>query len=110
VIIAPLPTTMKFDLASRLQSLVVNTPDSEVPDLGPVFASVAAQATPADRAHLAALRVQLHAIIERAVTHAFKRPYTYAALFSLLVLPLLGLRLAFIRRYPPDTSRRPATG
>jgi MFS family permease len=106
VIIAPLPTSMKFDLASRLQSVVANTPDSEVPDIKPVFASVAAQATPADRVHLAALEVQLHAIIERSVTHAFKRPYTYAALFSFLVLPLLGLRLAWIRWWSPSARGR----
>jgi MFS family permease len=106
VIIAPLPTAMKFDLASRLQSVVARTPESEVPDIRPVFGGVAAEATPTDRAHLAALEVQLHAIIERAVTHAFRRPYTYAALFSLLVLPLLALRLAWVRWWSPSAGNR----
>jgi MFS family permease len=106
VIIAPLPTAMKFDLASHLQAVVASTPDSEVPDIRPVFAGVAAQATPTDRVHLAALQMQLKAIIERAVTQAFQRPYTYAALFSLLVLPLLGLRLAWVRWWSPSAGRR----
>ncbi len=105
VIVSPLPTSMKLQLGSALQSAAASAPQSRPPDVAPAFAQVNAQATPAQRVQLAALRVQLQTIIERAATHAFKRPLLYAAVFALLVLPVLGGAL-WLRR----SRRRPAPG
>jgi hypothetical protein len=90
VIIAPLPTPVKLQLAPKLQAAADSAPQSRPPDLGPAFREVAATASPGDRAHLVVLERQLNAIIQRAVTHAFRRPFGYGALFALAVLPLLA--------------------
>jgi hypothetical protein len=44
-------------------------------------------------------------IVNRAATHAFKRPFAYAAAFALLVLPLLAVRLTYVRRRHPRAAR-----
>jgi hypothetical protein len=98
VLVAPLPLTMKGELAIRLEAAVAAAPVSRPPDIAPVFDKVAATATPSQRASLAALEKQLNSIIQRAATHAFKKPYLYAALLSLLVLPLLVLRIWHTRQ------------
>ncbi len=100
VIISPLPTATKLRLGNELQAVAARTPDASLPDIAPVFAQAAAGASPADRIQLAGLERRLDQIIQRAVTDAFKRPFLYAALFSLLVLPLLVLRLTWRRRAP----------
>jgi len=41
-------------------------------------------------------------VIERAATHSFRRPLLYCALFALLVIPLLVLRLSRLAR--PDVA------
>lgn len=97
LIVAPLPTSLKVELAPKLQAAAANAPQSRPPDISPAFAQVAAGASPADRVQLAVLERQINAIIQRSVTHAFRRPFLYAALLSLLVLPLLALRLWWIR-------------
>jgi predicted MFS family arabinose efflux permease len=101
VLIAPIPLTMKGELAIRLEAAVAAAPVSRPPDIGPVFDKVSATATPSEKAHLAVLEQQLNSIIQRAATHAFKKPFLYAALFALLVLPLLGARVWYAR-----TTRR----
>ncbi len=63
------------------------------PDLSPVFREAIATAAPADRPQLVLLEHKLDAIIQRAVTAAFRRPFEYAALFALAVIPLLGAGL-----------------
>lgn len=97
LIISPLPTSVKLELAPKLQDAANNAPQSRPPDISPAFEQVAAGASPADRVHLAALERQINAIIQRSVTHAFRRPFLYAALLSLLVLPLLALRVWWTR-------------
>ncbi len=104
VLSAPLPLTMKAQLAVQLEKAVAAAPVSRPPDIGPGFDKVGATATPSQKVDLAALERQLNSIIQRAATHAFKRPYLYAALLALLVLPLLGVRVWYARR----TGRRRA--
>ena len=59
---------------------------------------MSAGAPPQERAALVQLKRRLDAIVQRAVTTAFKRPFQIAALFAMLVLPLLGLGLGLSRR------------
>jgi hypothetical protein len=65
-----------------------------------VFRRISAQVPPQQRPALARLKRQLDAIVQRAVTSAFKRPFQIAALFAVCVLPLLGLGIALTRRRP----------
>jgi MFS family permease len=95
---APLPTGQKLALAPGLIGAYKNTPQSELPNLHPAFAKVEATATPAQRVQLAALERRLNVIIQHAATGAFKKPLRYGALFALVVLPLLALRLWYVRR------------
>ena len=83
-----------------LLAAVKSSPQSRPPDIAPVFARVSAAAPPSERAALGTLQKQLDSIIQRAATHAFKRPLLYAALFALAVLPLLGFGLIWTRRLP----------
>jgi predicted MFS family arabinose efflux permease len=108
VVAAPLPLSMKGELAIRLEAAVAAAPVSRPPDIAPVFAKVGATATASQRVELAVLQKQLDSIIQRAATHAFRRPYIYAALLALLVLPLLGLRLWYVRRTGANGWRRSA--
>ena len=74
---------------------------TNLPDVDPVFAAAEPAAGPADRAQLAILKAKLDAIVAQTqgqLTHAFRRPFAYAAIFALLVLPLLALRRVFARR------------
>jgi hypothetical protein len=98
LIISPLPTSLKLELAPKLQQAAATAPESRPPDISPAFEQVSAGASPGDRVHLASLERQIDAIIQRTVTHAFRRPFLYAALLSLLVLPLLALRLLWVER------------
>jgi MFS family permease len=97
VLIAPIPLTMKTELAARLASAVASAPLSSPPDIAPAFDSVSASATPSQKATLATLEKQLNDVIGRAATHVFKRPFLYAALLALLVLPLLSVRVGYAR-------------
>ena len=109
VLIAPIPFSMKGELATRLAAAVAAAPLSSPPDIAPAFDEVSATATPSEKVTLAALEKQLNDIIERAATHVFKRPFLYAALLALLVLPLLAVRVGLGRlseTSPSGTSRR----
>ncbi len=98
VLAAPIPLVMKGELAIRLKAAVAAAPVSRPPDIAPAFAKVSATATPSQKVVLAVLEKQLNSIIQRAATHAFRRPYLYAALLALLALPLLGWRVWYARR------------
>jgi predicted MFS family arabinose efflux permease len=91
VIIAPLPNTLKFQLAPGLQAAAANAPQSRPPDIAPVFQRVRTQAPPSAQASLTVLQRQLQSIINNAATHAFRRPLLYGAIFALAVLPLLAV-------------------
>jgi hypothetical protein len=110
LIISPLPTSLKLELAPKLQQAAATAPESRPPDISPAFEQVSAGASPADRVHLASLERQIDAIIQRTVTHAFRRPFLYAALLSLLVLPLLALRLLWVQRAGRRATGRPSGG
>jgi hypothetical protein len=62
-----------------------------VPRIGPAFSITAAGQSPGVVGRLAALQRRIEAIVQQAVTPAFRWPYVLAALFALLVLPVLAL-------------------
>jgi hypothetical protein len=97
VLFAPVSLTTKAALAPKLQAAANSAPPSRPPDFGPAFAQVSAGAPPAEKVQLKALQARLDAIVERAVTDAFRQPLLYAALFAVAVLPLLGLRVLVAR-------------
>ena len=104
---APLPIATKAFLFVELLHAVKTSGQSDVPRIDPIFATASRTATPQQRVTLEALRRKVDAIIQRSVTPAFHRPYQVAALFALLVLPLLGLRLLFVPRReigPPEAA------
>jgi MFS family permease len=93
VLAAPVPTELKAQLAGGLLAADANAPQSRLPDIGPSFAQVAAQASAPTRAQLALLKARVQSLIQHAATRSFRRPLLYCALFALLVIPLLALRL-----------------
>lgn len=95
---APLPTGTKAILFIELLRAVRTSGQADVPRVDPIFAAVGAGLSSEHRAALDELRREVDGIIQRAVTPAFHRPYQIAALFAILVLPILGLRLLFVRR------------
>ena len=98
VLTAPISPDLKVSLAPGLVAAYKSAPQSELPDFGPAFAKASAHATPSERAALRDLHNQLNSIVQRAATGAFKLPLRYGAIFAILVLPLLGLRLIYGRR------------
>ena len=105
VLTAPLPLDLKLSLARGLTAAYNNAPQSELPDFGPPFARASVHATPAERAALRHLHGQLDAIVQRAVSGAFKVPFRYGAFFATVVLGLLSLRLLYRKRRQSDTHR-----
>jgi hypothetical protein len=101
---ARLPPATKLELGVGLLRAYHSAGQADVPRVDPVFKAAERGASPADRAELARLRRQVDGIVQRAVTPAFRRPFAYAAIFAAAVVPLLGLRLAFVRR---RSARRP---
>ena len=97
VVGAPVPTATKLELGNELLKTYRETPQGRLPDLGPPFARVRAHAKPASAGALTTLQNQLQSTIERAVTRSFRRALLYSAVLALLVLPVLGLRLAYVR-------------
>jgi MFS family permease len=95
---AQIPDDLKAQLAAGLLAANANAPQSRLPDIGPPFARVEAQASTPIRSKLVALNSQVQSQIERAATHSFRRPLLYCALFALLAIPLLAFRL---RRFGP---------
>jgi hypothetical protein len=107
---APIPTSTKLELARTLPAAVARAPQSELPNIAPAFEQAAAGEGPVVRAQLAVLEQRLDAIIQRAATHAFKRPMQYAALLAILVLPVLAIGTWFARtreRPQQQASQRP---
>jgi MFS family permease len=98
VLTAPLPADLKLSLASGLTAASKNAPQSELPDFGPPFARASAHATPAQRAGLRHLHRQLDAIVQSAVTSAFKVPFRDGAVFATIVLGLLSVRIVLRKR------------
>jgi MFS family permease len=98
VLIAPLRSDLKFSLAPGLVAAYKNAPQSELPDFGPTFAQASAHAIPSERAALRDLHNQLDSIVQRAATRAFKLPLRYGAIFAIVVLLLLSLRLLYWKR------------
>jgi hypothetical protein len=101
VIVAPLSPAVKGPLIVHLLSALNAAGTTNLPNVDPVFAAAERPAGPADRAQLAILKAKLDAIVAQTqgqLTHSFRRPFAYAAIFALLVLPLLALRRVFARR------------
>jgi predicted MFS family arabinose efflux permease len=100
VIVAPLSPAVKGPLIGHLLNALNAAGTTNLPDVDPVFAAAEPAAGPADRAQLAILKAKLDAIVAQTqgqLTHSFRRPFAYAAIFALLVLPLLALRRVFAR-------------
>jgi hypothetical protein len=91
VVIAPLPLSTKQDLGQKLIAAVNSAPLSRPPDIAPVFDEFRSQAPASEQAALSTLQRQLQSIIDKAATHAFRRPLLYGAIFALAVLPLLAV-------------------
>jgi MFS family permease len=111
VIAAPLSPAVKGPLIGHLLSALKAAGTTNLPDVDPVFAAAEPAAGAADRAQLAILKAKLDAIIAQTqaqLTHSFRRPFAYAAIFALLVLPLLALRRVFARSRDSEPSA-PAT-
>jgi MFS family permease len=98
VLTAPIPSALKLSLAPGLIAAYKAAPQSQLPNFGPAFTRASAHATPAERAQLRDLHSRLDSIVQRAVTSAFKVPLRYGALFAILVLALLSLRLVYRKR------------
>ena len=94
VLTAPIPLGTKLSLAPGLVTDYKRASQSELPDFAPTFAHASAGATPSERTALNALHEQLDSIFQREATNAFKLPLRYGAIFAILVLPLLGVRLS----------------
>ena len=92
VLFAPqLSVAQKLALGAGLQAASSQAPESQLPDIGPAFARVAAGASPAAQAELTALRPRIQALIQRAATRSFRTPLLLCAALSLLALPALSL-------------------
>jgi hypothetical protein len=90
---APMPNDLKLQLGAGLLAANASAPQAQLPDFGPAFANVSAKATPATRLLLIRIKSEVHSQVERAATKSFQKPLLYCAVFALLVLPLLLLRL-----------------
>jgi MFS family permease len=98
VLTAPIPADLKLSLAPGLVAANRNAPQSELPDFGPTFTRASAHAAPSDRAALRDLHQQLDSIVQRAATSAFKLPLRIGAIFAILVLALLVVRVLYVKR------------
>jgi len=98
VLTAPIPSDLKLSLAPGLVAAYKNAPQSDLPDFGPTFERASAHATHAESAVLRHLHNQLDSIVQRAATSAFKVPFRYGALFAIIVLGLLSVRLIYRKR------------
>jgi predicted MFS family arabinose efflux permease len=105
---ARVPNSVKSELGAELVKAYGATPQGSLPDLGPAFARVRKDAAGSTVRELGALQSELQSTIETTVTHSFRRSLLFSALFALLVLPVLGVRLAYARRHPPRANARAA--
>ncbi len=90
---APMSNNQKLQLGYGLLGAEARAPQAQLPDFGPPFAKVAKNVSPSTRLVLARVQANVHAAVERAATKSFQKPLLYCAIFALLVLPLLLLRL-----------------
>ena len=93
VLTAPIPDSLKSSLAPELLADYRRTPQGQVPDFGPTFAQAGAHATRPERTALSDLHQQLDSIVQRAITSAFRLPLRCGAIFAVLVVPPLSVRL-----------------
>jgi hypothetical protein len=101
VLTAPLSAPVKGPLIARLLVALNSAGSTNLPNVDPAFAAVSPTAGSADRTQLAILKAKLDALVGQTqgqLTHAFRRPFAYATIFALLVLPLLALRRVVARR------------
>jgi MFS family permease len=107
VLTAPLSPPTKLALGARLLVALSAAGTTNLPNVDPAFAETAATASPQDRAGLAVVKAKIDSILaqtQRQLTHAFRRPFAYAAIFALLVLPVLGFAGLQRRREPAPVS------
>jgi hypothetical protein len=100
VIGAPLDGPTKAALAGGLIKVYKETPQGQLPDLDPAFDPLRARSDPKTAAELATVQSQIESVVEREVTHSFRRAFLYSAGFALLVVPLLGAVFLRVRRRP----------
>ncbi len=98
VVSAQLPAAPKAELIQGLLKISDNLPPGELPDLDPAFDPVRAKVDARTASGLTALQNRIQDTIERTVTRSFRRSLLYCAVFALLVLPVLSLRLIHLRR------------
>ena len=98
VIGAPLNGPTKAALAGGLLKVYKETPQGQLPDLDPAFDPLRARSDPETAAQLTAVQSEIESVVEREVTHSFRRAFLYSAGFALLVVPLLVAALLRARR------------
>ncbi|MGH2843745.1 MAG: MFS transporter [Solirubrobacteraceae bacterium] len=104
VLAAPISASVEASLVPRLLAAYRRTPQGMLPDFAPAFARASLHAPRRERVVLIGLHRRLDAIVDRAVTSAFRLPLRYSAIFALAVLPLLGLHLMGARRLRAATA------
>ncbi len=87
---SPVPLLTKIELGARLAIANTAAPQSQLPDFGPAFAHAASGESAQTKGQLAALEGQVNTLVQRAVTHSFRKPLLLCALLSLLALAPLG--------------------
>jgi len=90
---APMSNNVKLQLGAGLLAAEASAPQAQLPDFRPAFANVSEKVPPPTRLVLARIQSYVHLVVERAATKSFQKPLLYCAIFALLVLPLLLLRL-----------------
>ncbi len=90
---APMSNNLKLQLGAGLLAANASAPQAQLPDFRPAFTNVSKKATPPTRLVLTRIQAYVHSVVERAATKSFQKPLLYCAIFALLVLPLLLLRL-----------------
>ena len=111
LIASPLPGATKLALGVRLEAALASAGQTNVPNVRPAFDQTAQTATPAVRLQLAVLERQMVGFVheaQRKLTRAFRRPFLYAAIFALAVLPVLALGVFQRRRGGFAERPRPA--
>jgi predicted MFS family arabinose efflux permease len=98
VIDAPLNGPTKAVLAGGLLKVYKETPQGQLPDLGPAFDPLRTRSDPKTAAQLTAVQSEIESVVEHEVTHSFRRAFLYSAGFALLVVPLLGAGALLRRR------------
>jgi predicted MFS family arabinose efflux permease len=108
IISSPVPLLTKIELGARLAIANARAPQSRLPDFGPPFARAAAGQSAETKVQLEALETQVDTLVQRAVTHSFRRPLLLCSLLSLLALVPLGY--ALLRRRARDAPAQLPSG